>query len=63
MPKFADKNQQYELALNNLGYKIVYELTDELVITSPAIVASIILMDRIGISDDKLSEKVKWLSQ
>lgn len=43
------------MALNDLGYKIVYELSDNLVITPPAILATIILMDRIGISDDKLS--------
>jgi len=44
-----------------LGYKIVYSLTNNLVITSPAIISSIILMDRIGISDDRLNEKGQWL--
>lgn len=65
MPKFAEINEKnaYELTLNELGYKIIYDLTDALVITPPAIVASIILMDRIGISDDKLSEKARWLCQ
>lgn len=56
MPKYSDKpNNQYELTLNDLGYKIVYDLTNALVITPPAIVASVILMERIGISDDRLS--------
>ena len=38
-------------------------MTDKLVITPPAILSSVMLMDRIGISDDKLSEKVQWLSR
>lgn len=41
----------------------MYDLTDSLVITPPAIVASVILMERIGISDDRLSEKAQWLSK
>jgi glycerol-3-phosphate O-acyltransferase len=49
--------------LQQLGYQIVYQLTDALVITPPAILASVLLMDRIGISDDKLSEKARWLCQ
>ena len=64
MPKYAHKpTLQYESVLNDLGYKIVYDLTNSLVITPPAILASIILMERIGISDDRLSEKVQWLSR
>lgn len=64
MPKYAEKpTNQYELTLNDLGYKIVYDLTNALVITPPAIVASVILMERIGISDDRLSEKAQWLSR
>jgi len=56
MPQYAEKpTNQYELTLNDLGYKIVYDLTNALVITPPAIVASVILMERIGISDDRLS--------
>jgi glycerol-3-phosphate O-acyltransferase len=41
----------------------VYELSDALIITPPAILASVILMDRIGISDDRLSQKARWLCQ
>jgi hypothetical protein len=64
MPKYVHKpTLQYESVLNDLGYKIVYDLTNSLVITPPAILASIILMERIGISDDRLSEKVQWLSR
>lgn len=36
-------------------------MTNKLVITPPAILSSIILMHRIGISDERLSEKVQWL--
>ena len=49
------------MVLSNLGHQIVYDLSDNLVVTPPAIVSSIILMNRIGISDDRLSEKVEWL--
>lgn len=51
------------MTLNDLGYKIVYDLADSLVITPPAILATVLLMERIGISDDRLSEKVQWLSK
>lgn len=64
MPKYAERpGQQYELTLNDLGYEIVYTLADALVVTPPAILASVILMERIGISDDRLSEKAQWLSR
>lgn len=36
-------------------------MTNRLVITPPAIISSVILMERIGISDDRLSEKGQWL--
>ena len=61
MPKYEGNKNAFEEVLNELGHQIVYELTDNLVITPPAIVSSIILMNRIGISDDRLSEKVEWL--
>lgn len=51
----------FELTLNDLGYDIVYAMTKKLVITPPAILSSIILMHRIGISDERLSQKVNWL--
>ena len=36
-------------------------MTARLIITPPAIVASVLLMSRVGISDDRLTEKVQWL--
>jgi len=38
----------------NLGDKIVRDLSNKLVIAGPAIVASVLLMNRKGISDDSL---------
>jgi hypothetical protein len=64
---FADKHKEgfdiWKNILNDLGYKIVHGLTNQLVITPPAILSSVMLMHRIGISDDKLSEKAQWLSR
>ena len=54
-------SRKFEGTLENLGYKIVHDLTSKLIITPPAILASVLLMNRIGISDDRLAEKVQWL--
>lgn len=64
MPKAIEQKDQdhnFEKTLEKLGYKIVYDMTGKLIITPSAILASVILMNRIGISDDRLSEKVQWL--
>jgi len=37
-----------------LGDKIVRDLSNKLVVAGPAIVASVVLMNRKGISDDSL---------
>jgi glycerol-3-phosphate O-acyltransferase len=39
----------------------VYKLSDNLIITAPAVLATVVLMHRKGISDDALSEQVQWL--
>lgn len=44
-----------------MGDKIVHDLSDKLVISGPAIVSSVVLMNRKGISDDALQEKTSWL--
>lgn len=44
------KKTQKELIFN-LGYEITYSLSDNLVVMPPAIVASIVLMQRRGISE------------
>jgi hypothetical protein len=51
---FSDK-------ISKLGDKIVHDLSNKLVISCPAIVSSIVLMNRKGISDDSLQEKSSWL--
>jgi glycerone phosphate O-acyltransferase/fatty acyl-CoA reductase len=51
---FSDK-------ISKLGDKIVHDLSNKLVIRCPAIVSSIVLMNRKGISDDSLQEKSSWL--
>jgi hypothetical protein len=44
-----------------MGYQITHSLSDNLIITAPAILATVVLMHRKGISDDALSDKVLWL--
>jgi len=39
----------------------VHELSNHLVISGPAIVSSVVLMNRKGISDDALQDKTSWL--
>ena len=46
-----------------LGDKIVRDLGNKLVIAGPAIVASVVLMNRKGISDDSLQEQSSWLAK
>lgn len=40
--------------VSSLGIKIVEEMSNKLVISGPAIIASVVLMNRKGISDDSL---------
>lgn len=47
--------------MQSLGFDIVHTLSDNLIITAPAILATVVLMNRKGISDDMLSEQVLWL--
>ena len=54
-------NSPYEKTLENFGYEIVHCLSENLVMTAPAIIATVVLMYRKGISDDALTEKVMWL--
>ena len=61
---FADRaEKKYGHALEDLGYRIVYELSDHLIVTAPAILATSILMHRKGISEDSLSRTTNWLSK
>ena len=46
-----------------LGDKIVRDLSKKSVIAGPAIVASVVLMNRKGISDDSLQEQSSWLAK
>ena len=61
MGKYKSQKNAYELVLNDLGHQIVHDLSDNLLVTPPAIISSVVLMNRIGISDERLSEKVQWL--
>ena len=45
----------------SLGYEIIYRMNEKLVIMPTALVAAVILMNRKGISEDALVEKVEWL--
>ena len=57
-------NPEYRKKINTaLGYDIIYQMNERLVIMPTAIVAAIILTQRKGISEDILVEKVEWLSR
>ena len=47
--------------VKSLGYEVVHRLNDNLVVMPTAMIASILLMHRRGISEDGLSEKAEWL--
>jgi len=47
-------NEARKFLLNKLGYEIVYSLNKNLVIMPTAIVATILLLHRKGISEDLL---------
>jgi len=49
--------------VKKLGYEVVHRLNDNLVVMPTAMVASIFLMHRRGISEEGLSEKVEWLTK
>ena len=46
-----------------LGEKVVRELSGRLVVAGPAIVSTVVLMNRRGISDDSLQEQSSWLAK
>lgn len=58
------KTFEYRKKINTaLGYEIIYQMNEKLVVMPTAIVAAIILTQRKGISEDILVEKVEWLSR
>lgn len=58
---FKNEDDKRDLMMN-LSYEIVYSMTDKIVIMPTSMVASILLMNRKGISDDQLVTGVEWLS-
>jgi len=59
---FQDSTNRLPL-VKSLGYEVVHRLNDHLVVMPTAMVASIFLMHRRGISEESLSEKVEWLTK
>lgn len=59
----ATSQGAFQQQMSFLGIKIVNDLTKKLVISGPAIVSSVVLMNRKGISDDSLQEQTTWLSK
>ncbi len=47
--------------IKSLGYEIVYQLNENIVVMVPAMVASLILLHRKGISEENLHSEVEWL--
>ncbi|EAS00429.1 male sterility protein (macronuclear) [Tetrahymena thermophila SB210] len=54
---------QRKSIIEDLSYKIEYKLTDALVCMPTGIVSAIMLQSRKGITEDKLINKVHWVSQ
>lgn len=48
---------------NKLGWRIVYELQDNIRIMPTTLLASILLLHRKGINEDDLEKKTKWLGE
>jgi len=48
---------------NNLGLEIIYSLQRNIRMMPTNLVASVILLQRKGISESDLEEKVRWLGQ
>ena len=56
-------SQDRKLFSQNLAYRIIYELQNNIRIMPTTLVASILLMDRGGITRNDLLAKVRWLGQ
>jgi Glycerol-3-phosphate O-acyltransferase len=50
-----------EALVHSLGYEVVYRLNENLIIMPTAIVSSLLLLHRKGISEEMLMQKVEWL--
>lgn len=46
---------------NDLGYRIVHDLQDNVRIMPTHLVASMLMLHRKGINEEDLERKVKWL--
>lgn len=60
--KTYEKRQARNQFNEVLGYELVHRLTEQLVITPTSMVATVLLTNRKGISDDELIKELKWLS-
>ena len=62
--KFLNQSEEpFNRKMEKLGYRIIRDLENKLVISGPAIIATVVLMNRKGISDDSLQEQTTWLSR
>ena len=53
----------FEKKIEKLGYRVVKDLMNNVVISGPAVISTVVLMNRKGISDDSLLEQTTWLSK
>ena len=59
-----DLNDKDRLAVTNeLGLELIYSLQRNIRMMPTNLVASVVLMQRKGISESDLEEKVRWLGQ
>ena len=57
---FGNLTDRKDLVVS-LGFEIIYRMNDKLVVMPTALVAAVVLMNRNGISEDTLVERVEWL--
>ena len=44
----------FEQKIDKLGYRVIKDLMNNVVISGPAVISTVVLMNRKGISDDSL---------
>lgn len=62
MKPFEEEKDRLTIT-NNLGLEIIYSLQRNIRMMPTNLVASVILLQRKGISESDLEEKVRWLGQ
>jgi len=59
----AKTEGSFENKIEKLGYRVVKDLMSNVVVSGPAVISTVVLMNRKGISDDSLQEQTTWLAK